>query len=332
MTTEIGAQVAQLTRARRDERLADARAQEQYIFIVGVSRSGTTLMRRILNSSDEIAIASENHYLGHVIASEGVRHRLRQFGSLADDANLRRLVDYLYSDAFKSSSKYRDVSTLWRWLTRRVPKDELLGRLLASDRSERAMFRAILQLYAEHKGKRVMGEKTPAHVRYVPTLMEWFPEGRVIHMLRDPRGIFVSELRRRGKQALSTPYKQLRRFKLAFKLFILLQVTVLWYESVFRYRRHKRQYSDNYYLLRFEDLVRDPESHIQRVCDFVGVGYQDKMLEQEIVSKGFQEGQVGFDSGAAERWREHIDPWIDQWFRFWFHGALCEFGYLSRQR
>jgi hypothetical protein len=332
MTIEIGAQVAQLPHAQCDERLADARAQERYIFIVGVSRSGTTLMRRTLNTSDEIAIASENHFLGHVIASEGVRHKLRQFGSLADDANLRRLVDYLYSDAFKRSSRYRDVSTLWRWLTRRVPKDELLGRLLASDRSERAMFRAILQLYAEHKGKHVMGEKTPAHVRYVPTLMEWFPEGRVIHMLRDPRGIFVSELRRRSNQALSTPYKQLRRFKLAFKLFILVQVTVLWCESVFRYRRHKQQYPNNYYLLRFEDLVRDPASHIQRVCDFVGVEYQDKMLEQEIVSKGFQEGQVGFDGGAAERWRAHIDPWIDRWFQFWFYGALREFGYLSKQK
>jgi hypothetical protein len=329
MTTEIGAQVEELARAVSDGEPRAASAHEQYIFIVGVSRSGTTLMRRTLNSSDEIAIASENHFLGHVIASEGVRHRLRQFGDLSDDANVRRLVDYLYSDAFKSSSKYRDMSTLWRWLTRRVPREELLGRLLESDRSERALFRAILQLYAEHKGKRVMGEKTPAHVRYVPTLMEWFPEGRVIHMLRDPRGIFVSELRRRSKQALSTPYKQLRRFKLAFKLFILLQITVLWYESVYRYRRSKRQFPNNYYLLRFEDLVRDPEMHIRQVCEFAGVEYQDNMLKQEVVSKGFQEGQVGFDARAAERWRDHIDAWIDRWFRFWFRGALREFGYLS---
>jgi hypothetical protein len=327
MTTEIDAQAVVHARGGLISQPPAPYAHEQYIFIVGVSRSGTTLMRRTLNRSDAIAIASENHFLGHVIASEGVRHRLRKFGDLSNDANVCRLVDYLYSDAFRSSSKYRDVSSLWRWLTQRVPRDELLRRLLESDRSERALFRAILQLYAERKGKRVMGEKTPAHVRYVPTLLEWFPEGRVIHMLRDPRAIFVSELRRRSKQPLSTPYRQLRRFRPAFKLLILLQITVLWYEGLLRYRRNKRQYPDNYYLLRFEDLVRDPESHIRRVCDFVGVQFQDEMLKQQVVSKGFQEGQEGFDASAAERWREHIDPWIDAWFRFCFRGALQDFGY-----
>jgi len=51
------------------------------------------------------------------------------------------------------------------------------------------------------------------------------------------------------------------------------------------------------------------------------------MLKQQVVSKGFQEGQEGFDASAAERWREHIDPWIDVWFRFCFRGALQDFGY-----
>jgi hypothetical protein len=327
MTSEIGAPASVLTHNREHQPPAASRPHEQYIFIVGVSRSGTTLMRRTLNTSDEIAIASENHFLGHVIASEGVRHRLRKFGDLHDDDNLRRLVDYLYSDAFKRSSKYRDVSTLWRWLGRRVPKDTLLALLLASDRSERALFRAILQMYAHNKGKRVMGEKTPAHVRYVPTLLSWFPDGRVIHMLRDPRGIFVSELRRRSKQALSTPYKQLQRFTPAFKLFILLQVTVLWAESIYRFRQNKRRYPNNYYLLRFEDLVSNPEASIRQVCDFAGVDFQEPMLQQEVVSKGFQEGQSGFDARAAERWREYIDGWIDRWFRFWVRGPLREFGY-----
>ncbi|HWQ16145.1 MAG TPA: sulfotransferase [Roseiflexaceae bacterium] len=302
---------------------------ERCIFIVGVSRSGTTLMRRTLNASADIAIASENHFLGHVIASEGVRHRLRKFGDLSDDDNVRRLVDYLYSDAFRRSSKYRDVSTLWRWLVRRVDKATFLARLLATDRSERALFATTLQLYAEHKGKRVMGEKTPAHVRYVPTLMEWFPGGYVIHMLRDPRAIFVSELRRRSEQPLSTPYRQLRRFRLGFKLFILLQVTLLWYESIVRYRSYRQRYLGRYRLVRFEDLVRDPEHYIRQICELVGAPFDEAMLNQQVVSKGFSQGQAGFDARAADRWREHIDPWADRWFMFWFRAPLREFGYLA---
>ena len=45
------------------------------IFVVGVHRSGTTLMRSILNSSSLVAITNENHYFGHFLAAEGVHQR-----------------------------------------------------------------------------------------------------------------------------------------------------------------------------------------------------------------------------------------------------------------
>ncbi len=151
-------------------------------------------------------------------------------------------------------------------------------------------------------------------------------------MMRDPRAVFVSELRRR-KIAKSIPYRQLRRFKLLFKLFILLQTTILCFESVYRSSRYKKLYPDNYYVLRFEDLVKDPENHINQVCDFLGVDFQDNMLKQVVlggVSGGFQAGQDGFDAQAADRWRSHIDPWINSWFLFWFRKYLKEFGYIDQ--
>jgi Sulfotransferase family len=299
----------------------------EFVFIVGVSRSGTTLMRRILNSSDQIAICRENHFLGHLIPSEGARHKFRKFGDLADDDNVRKLVDYLYSGGLKRNSKYRGMSAQWKWIIRRVDRKDLLQRILDSDRSERALFTVMMQVFAEHYGKPIMGEKTPAHVRYVPTLLSWFPEGKVIHMLRDPRGIFVSELRRRKKEALTTPYKQLQHIDFLFRLYILLQTTVLWFESIHRYLRYKRLYPNNYYLLKFEDLVRDPEDHIRRVCDFLGIDFQDEMLKQVVVSNGFKAGHSGFDSRAADRWKGHIGPWINAWFWFWFRNHLQEFRY-----
>src|SRR6266487_1292696 len=131
------------------------------IFIVGVSRSGTSLMRKILNASDMIAIAWENHFLGHLIASEGARHKFRKFGDLTDDKNVCRLVDYLYSGEFKKSSKYRNVSHQWNWIVDNIDRNDFLRRVLASDRSERTLFTIMMQVFAENKGKPIIGEKTP---------------------------------------------------------------------------------------------------------------------------------------------------------------------------
>jgi hypothetical protein len=304
----------------------------KFIFIVGVSRSGTTLMRRILNRSDQIAISTENHFLGHLIPTEGVRYKFRKFGDLSDDDTVRRLVEYIYSSDFKKGSKYRILSKHWHWIIKKVDREDFLQRILASDRSERALFTIMMQMYADYWGKPIMGEKTPAHLRYVPTLMAWFPDGKIIHMLRDPRAIFVSELRRRKETPVTAPFKQLKQFDFLFKFFIMLQTTVVWFESIQRYYKYKRIYPNNYYLLKFEDLVSDPEKHIGQVCEFLGVEFQDKMLEQKVVSRGFRFKQTGFDAQAATRWKERIDRWISAWFSFWFGKYLKEFGYVDSKR
>jgi hypothetical protein len=302
-------------------------APSGYIFIVGLSRSGTTLMRNVLNQSDLIAISRENHFLGHLIGAEGMRQKFHKFGDLSIDENVHKLVDYLYSGGSERSSWFRRASSHWRWITRRVDRQEFTQKLLETDRSERAFFIILMQLFAEKKGKPIMGEKTPAHFRYVETLLNWFPEAKIIHMMRDPRGIFISEWRRRQKEAQSFPYRQLKRLPILMKLVILLQTTITWREGARRCLENQNKYPLNYYTQRFEDLVSNPEIHVKELCAFIGVPFQPIMLEQTVVSMGFQEKQTGFDSGAANRWKKHITPGIDAWFRFWLRGDMEKVGY-----
>jgi hypothetical protein len=186
-----------------------------------------------------------------------------------------------------------------------------------------------MKLFADRKGKPIMGEKTPSHIRYVPTLLDWFPNSKVIHMIRDPRAIFVSELRRRYKESESAPYKQLKRVYPLFKAYILLQTTAAWLESAQRYQQYSKLYPDRYYGLKFEDLVREPEANIRSVCDFLGVDFQEEMLDQSVVSSGFQVGQSGFDAEAAVRWKKQIDPVSKAWLAFCFRRQLKALGYAE---
>jgi hypothetical protein len=297
------------------------------IFIVGISRSGTTLTRRILDRHSRIAIANENHFLGHLVPWEGARHYFRRVGDLREDDAVRRLVKLIYSGELQRRSRLRELSPYWRWLTGRVPRADIEARLLASDRSERGLFAAFLRVYADRRGKAIMGEKTPAHLGYVDTLLDWFPDARVIHCLRDPRAIHVSELRRRGDQAVGFPYRQLARAPVLLEAFVLIQVSLAWAAAVHRHRDLARRFPGRYQVLRFEDLVRAPEATLTRLCAFLGVELEPRMLEQKVTSRGAMVGESGFDAGAADRWRSAIRPGSRRVIEGLLGRRLAEMGY-----
>jgi hypothetical protein len=307
--------------------VGDATREPEAIFIVGVSRSGTTLMRRVLDSHSRIAIATENHYLGHLVEREGARHHFRRAGDLHDDAAVRRLVELIWSGRFQEHSRLREISPYWRWLTRTVDRAAFQDRLLASDRTDRGVFTALMRTYADTRAKPIMGEKTPAHLAFVDTLLEWYPNGRVVHMMRDPRAIYVSEVRRRQQRAVTVPYRQLVRVPPLFRTFVLHQVAWVWAGAVRRHRALSVRYPDRYRLVRFEDLVRHPESTLEGVTRFLRVAMEERMLRQKVVSKGIRVGQQGFDADAADRWRESISPPAERWLHAALGARMRELGY-----
>jgi hypothetical protein len=309
------------------ERSTRLPGEPEAIFVVGVSRSGTTLMRRILDKHSRIGIATENHYLGHLLAWEGARVYFRRVGDLSDDAAVSDLVELLYSGELQRRSRLRELSPYWRWLTSRVPRQDIEAYLLASDRTERGVFEAFLRIYADRRGKAIMGEKTPAHLAYVETLLEWFPDARVVHCLRDPRAIYVSELRRRTEHAVGVPYRQLLRVPALLERFVLLQVVWAWAGAVNRHRVLRRRYPKRYRSVRFEDLVDAPEQTLAGLCDFLGVELEPRMLEQKVTSRGALVGEPGIDAAASERWRTHIGSGAKSAIELLLGRRLREMGY-----
>ena len=316
-----------------DGALADAETgAADYLFVVGLSRSGTTLMRRLLNSSPDVAIGPESHFMGHLLPGFAVRDRLARIDRDGDAGRDAELVVELLYDRMPSESGARRPSRLWTWLARAVPREELVERLREAGADDRAVFATVLDLYGERKGARVRGEKTPAHLRHVPTLLRWFPAGRVLHMVRDPRAVFVSELRRHRRSSEGA-YRLLRIVPGLLEMTLLLQTVLTWVEAAARASRYATRHPERYRTVRFEDLVREPEPTLRAICDFVGVPYEPEMISrQRVVSQGARLGAAGIDAGAADRWRTTIPGWADLVMSRSLGPSLRAFGYPSRGR
>ncbi len=302
--------------------------EPEAVFIVGVPRSGTTMMREILERSDRIAIARENHFVGHVRRGEGARYYFRQAGDLRDDETLRRIVAMIYTGEFQQRSRWREVSPFWRWLPKNIEQAELERRLLGAERTERGIFEAMLRAYADAQEKPVMGEKTPAHLAYVDTLLEWFPGARVVHMIRDPRAVYVSDLRRR-RQKPRRPYSWLGKVPFLLQTVLMTQIIIGWRAAVARHQRYQRQYAGRYTLVRFEDVVREPQMKVPEIFAFLGVAAPTDATDVRVVSHGYNRGEQGIDAAAADRWRGYIHPVARRILTFFLRRPMARVGYTT---
>ena len=81
-----------------------------YVFVVGSFRSGTTLVRRILDSSEEISICPETQFLGYFISS-GYRERIAEAGTVRMPRSPEDEFDKGASETNLLLSTVRETST-----------------------------------------------------------------------------------------------------------------------------------------------------------------------------------------------------------------------------
>ena len=304
--------------------------EPEAVFIVGVGSSGTSLLRRLLETSERIAIARENHYVGHHLTRHGARFYFRHAGDLSDDANVRRLVDFIYDGEFQRKMWWRNISNFWRWLIAEVPREEVERYLLAGERSEGGVLASFLRIHADREGKAIIGEKTPAHLKHVDTLISWFPDARVLHIIRDPRAVYVSDLSHRRKDRRK-PYRWLMPIPFLLQSVVLVQTVFFWRSAVRLHQRYQRAHGTRYKLIRFEDLVTRQDETLDDVFAFVGTDRPaDATDRMDMVKHGTRTVEQGIDPGAATRWRERIHPFAKRFLETFLGGYLRRLDYPSR--
>lgn len=242
------------------------------IFIVGGPRSGTTLLRNMLNRHPAIAICRETEFF------HWVYKRRWRFGSLGDLGNRRRVV-----------KQYLATQRMQRM---RLDFEALGETLLQEATSYEAMFLSLLRFFARAHGKRRCGEKTPHNALIAEMLLQWYPGAVVIHLLRDPRDAVASMLRMpwAAKNVVSNTRAWLRFNQGAW---------------------HSR-HSPNYLPVRYEELVTEPEAQLRRICAFAGEEYSPEMLVPNWDPAAdlfwFRRAEEPVTTERLGRWREELTP------------------------
>jgi len=218
-------------------------------------RSGTTLLRLILDSHERLALADESGFLRAVAAAKAIPDQhdgpgwYRRYGlSDADmDARLRTFYDGIFSDWARSEGAVR-------W-----------------------------------------GDKTPFHINHLPVAAQVFPDAQVVGIVRHPGAVVASQLRR------GIPFSDALRH---------------WRNQNARLLRaaSRADLRRRLAVVRYEDLVADPEPVLRALLRFLGEPWSPDLLRHHEVQR--QKGAPRLAEGGT-RTGDAIDParnarWLDE--------------------
>jgi hypothetical protein len=134
-------------------------------FVVGSARSGTTLLRMILNAHPEVAVPPESRFIVELYRSDEVR---------AEDF-LARLDSHQ------------------RWASWDTPIENVRSQLAGmTTLSYPEAIEAAYMAFAKNRNKKRYGDKTPRYIEHIPLLSRLWPEAKFVHLVRDGREVALS--------------------------------------------------------------------------------------------------------------------------------------------
>lgn len=304
-----------VSRRRRSARPGDYRT---VFFIAGEMRSGTSWLRRTLSAHPEVACGHEGSFFGRDYDHEEIPVYPGAVSSL--------------SRAFAVSEEFR----VWHglaWNEWADGYDEDLDNLV------RLSVDYFLAKEVARTGKKIVGDKSPQHTENLDEIHRYYPDARVIHILRDGRDVAVSAVHhwwrlakdRGGVFELSPEEREIRddyqRDREGFvasgrSIFTeerLGQLARRWARRVGKARRDgpglygPAAGGGGYLEIRYEDMLGQPPATVAGALGFLGADAEEKLVERCIRSGSFerasrrQQGEEDsgsfFRKGVAGDWR-----------------------------
>ncbi len=212
------------------------------IFITGFPRSGTTLLAATMDRHSAISITPETYFF---TALKSIHKRASSHNY--DSRFVQRLM---------GEYGLRDLM---------LRPEDVCAFLNGDKLSARNIFRAILMAYQHRMGTAMIGEKTPSHIMEADKLLKWYPQSRMIFVLRDGRDAVAS--------LLNMPWRSHGIARLH---------AVTWRRYVQIAQQIQRRYPDRFILVKYEDILSQPNTEIRRLDEFCGIKFEPRQIDATI--------------------------------------------------
>lgn len=225
------------------------------IFIAGHPKSGTSLLRSLLDSHPELITYPEetNFFRTYLPKTSGAS--LQEKLALSD-RYLTHIFEWNQKDPPAHQQDYpdRDYSDIPVEQVRQATRQFVAERFLHDGDMLSAVILACGKVMGQLTSQsHYWVEKTPYNERFASQIYAWWPDAKIVHTIRDPRDNFAS-------------YHQ-KHMEWSAESFAMN-----WMQSTQAgLKNHDRYGSERYLLLRFEDLTSKPEAKLSELCHFLGI-------------------------------------------------------------
>jgi LPS sulfotransferase NodH len=243
------------------------------LLILGVRRSGTTLLRVMLDRHSELAVPDESYFVPQLA-----------------DRHLRRV------DPDEFVDDLRRISTVAEW---EVPLNKVRTRLRAGMPIGEAIA-TVYAVHAEQRGKRRWGDKTPMYMQNLRLLERLFPDALFVHLIRDGRNAALSFLEM--PRGIVTESWMHPRTPADF--------ACQWRAEVTAAQRLGRRVGTRYLEVRYEELVSDVEPVLRRICEFARLEYEPALADYagnvDVSTKPHQQRLTQPPTPGVRDWRTQM--------------------------
>tara|TARA_B100001093_G_scaffold305440_1_gene291380 strand:+ start:88146 stop:89156 length:1011 start_codon:yes stop_codon:yes gene_type:complete len=260
----------------------------QFIFIVGSSRSGTTMMGRVLSNNSNIFTFKELHFF-NILSKSNFYNKLSVHESTVLLAKLLCVQD---NSIFEVNS-YKNYIYL--------ASDILPNKLFSSF----GIFDFFINYILKKNNKTIACLQTPNNIHFTYDINKYFPNALFINMVRDPRDVLLSQKNKWKRRFLGSskiPFYEAFRSYANYHPIITSKILVASLKQTLLFKGNP-----NFKIVLFEKFLNNSELMLKEICSFLSIEYNKKMLLVPLVGSSTENdlnSRLFLDKSKIFKWKK----------------------------